>query len=250
MSIAVIKCGGSILDNLTDQFFGNIAKMQEKGIRPIVVHGGGSAIQDMLDKLNVTCSFVDGLRTTSADAMNVVEMVLSGYVNNALTRQINDNNIQAAGFSGSDAQLIQAEPINFERYGYVGDVTAVNTLFLQRMLDSGVVPVIAPIATGGDGSRYNVNADTAAGAIARDMNADRLIFMTDVPGIMQEEEVISNVSQTEIDHMIADGVIFGGMIPKVKAAAGSLGEGLSNVMIADAHQRISMSGFTGTIITK
>lgn len=220
--IVVVKCGGSILDNLTDSFFGNMAKMLENDVFPIVVHGGGPAIQEMLDKLDVTCAFTDGLRTTSAAAMDVVEMVLTGNVNNELTRRFNQAGMQAAGFSGADARLIQAVPKkNFQRYGYVGDVTDVNAAFLLAMLGRGIVPVIAPVAVGRDGSRYNVNADTAAGAIARATNAERLIFVTDVPGVMQGEKLLSNISETDMEQLIAEGVIQGGMIPKIKAAVGS-----------------------------
>ncbi|RYG73463.1 acetylglutamate kinase [Lentibacillus lipolyticus] len=249
-SIVVVKCGGSILNQLTDSFFGNMAKMLENEVFPIVVHGGGPVIQEMLDQLDVACTFTDGLRTTSAAAMDVVEMVLTGRVNNELTRRFNQAGMQAAGFSGADARLIQAAPKNFERYGYVGDVTDVNTSFLLAMLGRGIVPIIAPVAIGNDGSRYNVNADTAASAIARATNAERLIFVTDVPGIMQDEKLISHVSAADMERLIAQGVIQGGMLPKVKAAVGSLGGGLSDVMIADANQQISAAGFTGTTVTK
>ncbi|SFA84033.1 N-acetylglutamate kinase [Lentibacillus halodurans] len=248
--IAVIKCGGSIVDGLSEQFFHNIATLQQNGVKPIIVHGGGPAIQKLLDKLGVPFTFINGLRTTSAAAMNVVEMVLSGQINNTITRKLNVSGIQAVGLSGSDANLITAVPKNFQIYGYVGDVVDVNTLFLERILEQEIVPVIAPIAAGKNADRYNVNADTAAGAIAQATGAGKLIFVTDVPGIIKEEGLLHSASEAEIEDLIVRGVIHGGMIPKVKAAIACLNHNLHNVMIADANQVINDAGFTGTMITK
>lgn len=248
--IAVIKCGGSIIDNLSERFFENIQQLQQSGMKPIVVHGGGAAIKDMLDKLCVPFTFIDGLRTTSTEAMDVVEMVLSGHVNNAITRQMNAAGIQAAGFSGSDANLITCVPKDFQTYGYVGDVVGVNASFLESLLEQHIVPVIAPIAVGMDGYIYNVNADTAAGNLAESISAGKLIFMTDVPGVMQDGKLLASVTETQIEELITKGIIYGGMIPKVKAALACLNENLQHVMIADAHQTISNTGFTGTIIKR
>ncbi|WP_010530242.1 acetylglutamate kinase [Lentibacillus jeotgali] len=248
--IAVIKCGGSIIDSLSDGFFENIRQLQRNGVKPIIVHGGGPAIKDMLEKLGVAFSFIDGLRTTSAAAMDIVEMVLSGHVNNAITRHMNAAGIQAAGFSGSDANLITCVPKDFQTYGYVGDVVDVNNVFLQSQLEQHIVPVVAPIAVGEDGDSYNVNADTAAGNIAESMNAEKLIFVTDVPGIMQDGELVRSATRVQIEGLIDKGIIHGGMIPKVKAALACLNDDLQNVMIADANQAISDAGFTGTMIKR
>ncbi|MFD1361085.1 acetylglutamate kinase [Lentibacillus salinarum] len=248
--IAVIKCGGSIIDNLSDRFFDNIKQLQQNGIQPIVVHGGGPAIQDMLGKLDIPFSFIDGLRTTSAEAMDVVEMVLAGHVNNAITRKMNTAGVQAAGFSGSDANLMTGAPKDLPTYGYVGDVSGINVPFLLQILDQGIVPVIAPIAAGKNGDRYNINADSAAGAIAQAINAEKLIFVTDVPGIITEEGLLPSATEAEIEELIAKRVIHGGMIPKVKAALACLNEDLPTVMIADANQAINQAGFTGTAIKR
>src|SRR5699024_7293302 len=137
--IAVIKCGGSIIDSLSDRFFENIRQLQRNDVKPIIVHGGGPAIKLMLEKLDVPFTFIDGLRTTSAKAMDVVEMVLSGHVNNAITRQMNASGIQAAGVSGSDANLITCVPKDFQTYGYVGNVVGVNAAFLSSYIDHIIV---------------------------------------------------------------------------------------------------------------
>ncbi|ALX48450.1 acetylglutamate kinase [Lentibacillus amyloliquefaciens] len=247
--IAVIKCGGSIVDDLSDDFFNNIKTLQENGIKPVIVHGGGPAIQKMLDELDIEFSFIDGLRTTSAAAMDVVEMVLSGQINNAITRKLNKAGIQAAGFSGSDAHLITCTPIDFPTYGYVGEVNTVNAAFLEQITAQNIVPVIVPIATGQGDERYNVNADTAAGAVAQATGAGELIFVTDVPGVMQEGELRQSASEKEIEELIDTGVIDGGMIPKVKAALSCLSDSLQYVMIADVNQVVGKAGFTGTRIT-
>ncbi|SFD44435.1 N-acetylglutamate kinase [Lentibacillus persicus] len=248
--IAVIKCGGSIVDDLSDQFFHNIKTLQQNGVQPVIVHGGGPAIQKMLDTLEIDFSFIDGLRTTSEAAMDIVEMVLSGQINNLITRKLNQAGIQAAGFSGSDAHLIQCKPIDFATYGYVGEVTAVNARFLEKISSRGTVPVIAPIALSQDGERYNVNADTAAGAIAQAAGAGELVFVTDVPGIIENGALRQSTSESEIEALISEGVIDGGMIPKVKAALSCLSDSLQHVMIADANQVMGQDGFTGTRITK
>ncbi|HLS08376.1 acetylglutamate kinase [Lentibacillus sp.] len=246
--IAVIKCGGSIVDELSDQFFNNVAKLMKNGIKPIIVHGGGPAIRKQLDQLNVPYTFINGLRTTTKEAMDVVEMVLTGHVNNAITRKMNASGIQSAGFSGSDANLMTCVPKDFETYGYVGDVVEVNAVFLERLLAQHIVPVIAPIAVDKKGDSYNVNADTAAAAIAQGTGAEKLIFVTDVQGVMKGGKLLQSATSTEIEDLIVKGIIYGGMIPKVKAAVACLNKNLQNVMIADANQVMSDSGFTGTII--
>lgn len=250
LEVAVIKCGGSIIDGLSERFFENIKQLQRNGVKPIVVHGGGPAIKDMLEKLGVPFTFIDGLRTTSAEAMDVVEMVLSGHVNSAITRQMNAAGIQAAGFSGSDANLITCVPKDFQTYGYVGDVVSVKAVFLENLLEQNIVPVVAPIAVGEDGDSYNVNADTAAGNVASTMKAEKLIFVTDVPGILQDGGLLPSVTDAQIGELIAKGIIHGGMIPKVKAALACLNDDLQHVMIADANQMISDNGFTGTMIKR
>lgn len=221
-------------------------------MKPIIVHGGGPAIKEMLDKLQIETEFVDGLRKTTESVMNVVETILTGSVNNSLVRKLNLAGIQAIGLSGSDAKLLQAKPKNLARYGYVGEVTNVNASLLTKLLAQDIVPVIAPIAVGNDGTRYNVNADTVAGDVARALSAKQLIFVTDVPGIMQEDELIETVTDKEIDELISTGIIYGGMLPKVQAAVNSLSHQLEEAMIVDGKQSelATNTKLVGTIIRK
>jgi len=250
--IIVLKCGGSIIDVLSDQFFGNILALKKDGYKPVIVHGGGPAIKKMLDALEIETEFVDGLRKTTPEVMNVAEMVLTGIVNNALIRKLNLAGIQAIGLSGSDAHTLTAEPKELERYGLVGEVTDVNIPFLKQLMEEDIVPVIAPIALGADGNRYNINADTAAGAVAKALTAKQLIFVTDVPGILQGDELLESVTENEVAQLIAEGTIYGGMIPKVTAAIESLNETLDEVMIVDGKQSVIQTErqLVGTVIKK
>src|SRR5699024_11833833 len=159
--------------------------LQKSGLKPIIVHGGGPAIEEMLEDLQIKSEFIDGLRKTTKPVMDVVEMVLTGIVNNEITRKLSDHGIQSIGLNGSDVQLLKAKPKDFEKLGYVGEVTDVNVKFLKHLLETGVVPVITPVAVGEEGQSYNINADTAAGAVACAVSAKQLIFETDVPGLLQ-----------------------------------------------------------------
>lgn len=250
--IIVLKCGGSTIDELSDRFFTNISRLQKAGLKPVIVHGGGPAIKDMLTKLNIETEFIDGLRKTTEDMMDVVEMVLSGTVNQAFTRRLNDAGIQSIGLSGSDAQLITAEAIDIDRYGLVGKVTDVNSTVIHSLLDLGIVPVISPIGVGKCGTIFNINADTAAGAIASALDAKQLVFVTDVPGIMHDDKLLKTVTEGDIEKLIASGIVHGGMIPKVEAAMSSLTKELREVMIVDGKQSTlaSETRFVGTIIKK
>lgn len=250
--IIVLKCGGSTVDQLSDHFFANICKLKQAGLKPIIVHGGGPAIKQLLDKLNIETDFVDGLRKTTEQVMDVVEMTLSGTVNQALVRKLNDTGIKSIGLSGSDGQLLEAEAIDFERYGYVGNITRVNKELLMQLLDMDIMPVIAPVALDADGIRFNVNADTAAAAVAKSLDAKQLVFVTDVPGILHEEKLLKTVTKEEIEAFIQSGVVHGGMIPKVRAALDSLSGTLEEVMIVDGNQSAleTDTSLVGTIIRK
>lgn len=251
--IVVLKCGGSMIDSLSDSFFENIKSLQESGLKPIIVHGGGPAIKTMLDKQQIPSEFVDGLRKTTKPVLEVVEMVLTGMVMNSLVRKLNDSGINALGMSGSDANLIQVKALNFEKYGYVGEVTKVNTSLIESIIELGIVPVIAPIGLCVEGTRYNVNADTAAGAVGKALNAEQLVFITDVPGILKDDELLEATSEDEINDMIESGIIHGGMIPKVKAAVDCLGDSMDEAMIVDGNQAVIKSSegkLVGTVIKK
>lgn len=241
----VIKCGGSSIDELSAQFFQNIKSLQKRGVQPVIVHGGGPAIKDMLNKLAIEFEFIDGLRKTTEEMMNIVEMVLTGNVNPKLTRRFRDYGIKAFGV----ANVLHAAPLDLHKYGYVGDVTDVDTEMIERLLNDGIVPVISPIAIGEDGKTYNVNADTAAAAVAAKLNAEQLIFVTDVPGILQDGKLLDHVTEEEIYKLIENGTIYGGMIPKVKAALACL-EIIDEAMIVSgidselAHDATSLKGTT------
>lgn len=251
--IIVLKCGGSTMKNLTDSFFTNIKTLQKSGLKPIIVHGGGPEIKAMLDQLQIETEFVNGLRKTTSDVMDVVEMVLSGSVNNALVRKLNKAGMKSIGLSGADANLFEAVPKDFENLGYVGQMTRVNIAFLFDLLAQDIVPVIAPIAVGKDGNRYNVNADTVAGEVAKTVLAKQLIFVTDVPGILKDGELLESVTESDIKTYLSTGVIHGGMIPKVEAALYSLNDHLQEAMIVDGNQEVLAAHETvlvGTVIKR
>lgn len=252
-NIIVLKCGGSTIDTLSDSFFTNIKKLQKAGFKPIIVHGGGPTIEKVLEKENIGTEFVNGLRKTTEKVLDVVETVLTGVINNNMVRKLNQAKIKAVGLSGSDAQLIQAEPIDLKKYGYVGNVSRVNVAFLHQLLQNDIVPVIAPIGIGENGTRFNINADTAAGAVAKAVRAKQLVFITDVPGIMKDNQLLPSVTEQEVKQLIQSGVITGGMIPKVQAALNSLGHELQEAMIVDGNQAVLSTADTklvGTVIKK
>lgn len=239
--VFVIKCGGSTLTALPNAFFAELAAFQKEGKQPVIVHGGGPAISQALNKLGIHTEFVDGLRRTSSEVLDVVEMVLAGKINKEIVRRLSQNGAQAVGLSGTDGRLLTAEPVaNADRLGYVGDVTEVNAELLQTMLAAGYIPVVAPVALGDDNQRYNINADTAAGAVASSLGAGPFIVITDVPGIAGmvdgEKQVLPTVTPSQIQAMIESGEIYGGMIPKVKAALQCLSGNVQEVVIVNGSE--------------
>lgn len=242
-SYVVIKCGGSTLAALPDAFYNELHALQQRGITPIMVHGGGPVISEMLERLQIPSQFVNGLRRTTEEVLDVVEMVLSGIINKQIVRKILQHDLNAVGLSGVDGQLITAQPVeNAADVGFVGDVVDVNIQLLQDIVTAGYVPVIAPLGIDTAGQRYNINADTAAGAIASHLGVARMIVITDVPGIMSSnKQVLPEVSVTEINAMIASGEIYGGMIPKVKAAMQCLQGDVQQVVIIDGAEPNSLT---------
>ncbi|MDF2714816.1 MAG: acetylglutamate kinase [Paenibacillus sp.] len=237
----VMKCGGSTLAALPDVFFLDLKKLQEEGTIPVIVHGGGPAISDTLGKLGIETEFVNGLRKTNEAVLDVVEMVLSGQINKEIVRKIQQSGAKAIGLSGVDGHLIQAQPVaNAHEVGLVGDVTNVNAAIIQGIVDMGYMPVIAPVGLGDNAQRYNINADTAAGAVASHLGVERMIVVTDVPGIMKsvdgEKRVLPVVTVAEIEQMIADGDIYGGMIPKVRAAIQCIQGQVQEVVIVNGTE--------------
>ncbi|ANB56039.1 acetylglutamate kinase [Anoxybacillus sp. B7M1] len=247
----VIKCGGSVLNELSSSFFQSLQALHAQGKNIVIVHGGGPEIGQMLKQLAIESEFVNGLRKTTKEGLDVVEMVLAGKVNKQLVSLLWQYHLPGAGVSGVDGRLLEAAPLDLERLGYVGTVTRVNASFLAHFLRVRYIPVIAPIGCDQNGQKYNINADTAAGAIAQALRAQQLIFVTDVPGVLHNGSLVEYATAEEIEKMIEDGIISGGMIPKVKAALSALSDSLPEVMIVSGkHSFYSEGKLHGTSIQK
>ncbi len=237
----VMKCGGSTLAALPDSFFEELKLLQQDNIKPVIVHGGGPAISETLTKLGIETEFVNGLRKTSDAVLDVVEMVLAGRINKEIVRKIEQNGAKALGLSGVDGKLIMAKPVaNSNEVGFVGDVTAVEAAIIEGIMSMGYIPVIAPIGIDAASQRYNINADTAAGAVASFLDVEQMIVVTDVPGIMKkidgELQVLPEVTVEQIEEMIASGDIYGGMIPKVRAAVQCIQGKVQEVVIVSGQE--------------
>lgn len=236
----VIKYGGNAMleDSLVEKILQDITLLKFVGVNPIVVHGGGPAINQTLEALNIESKFHNGLRVTDARTMEVVQMVLTGTINKEITAQLNAMGAKAIGLCGKDANLIEATKYispDGTDLGYVGEVVGVNTELLNFLSQDQYIPVIAPIGCGPGGESYNINADTAAGAIAIALEAEKLIFLTDIDGVRrmpdQPETLISHIGRHEIESMIVSGQISGGMIPKVEGCLHALDHGVNRAHI-------------------
>ncbi len=236
-AVIVIKFGGHAMgdDAAMDQFARDIVLMKQVGVNPVIVHGGGPMISEMLGRLSIPTDFVNGRRITDGATVEVVEMVLSGRINKRIVQAINDQGGKAVGLSGKDARLMvcrQADP----DLGFVGEPEEVNPEVLRCLAGADFIPVVAPIGSGRNGETFNVNGDTAAGAIAAALKADRLLLLTDVPGVKDAAgEVVTQLSPEQVRTMIADGTIKGGMIPKVETALAALEGGVRAVVILDGR---------------
>lgn len=233
----VIKLGGHAMgsDNAMRSFARDVVLMRQVGLNPVVVHGGGPMINEMLDKLDIQSEFVDGKRVTDQATMDVVEMVLSGQVNNRLVQAISDQGGKAVGLSGKDAHLMVCEQTH-ANLGFVGTPIAVDPTILRDLHSAHAIPVIAPLGMGRDGETYNVNGDTAAGAIASALKADRLLLLTDVSGVKDKNgDVLTEIDPAIIPDLIADGTIAGGMIPKTETALAAMNDGVRAVVILDGR---------------
>lgn len=239
-TIAVVKFGGNAMSSpqLLEQFAEDIVLMHSVGIKPVIVHGGGPQIGEWLQRLGRTSIFVDGHRVTDADTLEVVQMVLIGKVNSELVSALNVHGPVAVGLSGQDAGLIEAEARHPD-LGFVGDVTSVNPSIIVRLVAMDLIPVVSTIGSDSDGQAYNINADAVASAIAEALNAQKLMFLTDVAGLLRDVDdpatLIQRVTAADARALIADGTIAGGMIPKIEGCLRAIEYGVGQVHLIDGR---------------
>ncbi len=236
-AIVVIKLGGHAMgsDEAMESFARDVVLMQQVGVNPVIVHGGGPMINQMLDKLEITSEFVNGKRVTDEATIEVVEMVLSGRVNKRIVQAINAQGGRAVGLSGKDANLITCDPVD-PALGLVGAPNDIDPSVLQSMFRDDMIPVIAPLGAGRAGETFNINGDTVAGAVAAALKADRLLLLTDVDGVKDAEgNVVTEMTPLQIEAMTKDGIIAGGMIPKTETALEAIRGGVRAVVILDGR---------------
>ncbi|MBP1749455.1 MAG: acetylglutamate kinase [Deltaproteobacteria bacterium] len=237
-AIFVIKYGGAAMEeeSLKKEFAKDVALLKYVGINPVIVHGGGPMIGRMLKDLQIPTRFVDGLRVTDEKTLQVAEMVLSGSVNKEIVKNINDMGGKAIGLSGKDGRLLVAKQVEGKDIGLVGEIVTVNVAIIKDISKHGYIPVIAPIADGVDGKAYNINADAAAGSIAAALSAEKFILLTDVEGVMNADgKLISMLKRSEIEKLIDDNVVTGGMIPKVICCTDALKAGVREAHVVDGR---------------
>ncbi len=236
-AVVVIKLGGHAMssDEAMDNFARDVVLMQHVGVNPVIVHGGGPMINEMLDKLDIKSKFVNGKRVTDKATVEVVEMVLSGRVNKWIVNAINRQGGRAVGLSGKDANLMICDQ-DAPELGLVGTPAEIDTGVLTTLFDANTIPVIAPLGAGRNGETLNVNGDTVAGAMAAALAADRLLLLTDVPGVMDETKtVLTDLTTTQVKDLTAAGVIAGGMIPKTQTCLDALAKGVRAAVILDGR---------------
>ena len=267
--VVVIKYGGHAMGDkkLAHTFAEDVTLLQKLGIKPVVIHGGGPQIGSMLDKLKIESSFIDGLRITNEETVEIVEMVLSGSINKDIVNKIHAAGGLAVGLSGKDAKIILADKLtdkfkdpnsNIEKFldiGFVGKPIKINPSIINIISDNLMIPIIAPVGFGTNNETYNINADTAAGAIASSLKAERILLLTDVEGVLDSDnKLISNISVTKAESMINDKIITGGMIPKIKTCLETVASGVKAAVIIDGRsphailREIFTTGGSGTMI--
>ena len=267
----VVKYGGSAMvdDECKRAFARDVVLMKLVGMNPIVVHGGGPQIGDLLDRLNIPTKFVDGMRVTDAATMDVVQMVLGGLVNKDIVSLLNTAGGRAVGITGQDADLIRARKLTPKRQhqqdigdapeiidiGRVGEVDQVNSGVLDTLIERGFIPVIAPVGIGADSESYNINADLVAGAVAQHLAAEKLILLTNTPGILDADgNTLTGLSSEDAERLIADGTVGGGMLPKVECALAAVVAGVAAAHIIDGRVphalllEVLTDGGVGTLI--
>lgn len=246
----VVKYGGNAMtdETLKNSFARDMVMLKLIGINPIVVHGGGPQIGEMLEKLKIQSEFINGMRVTTTETMDVVEMVLGGQVNKDIVNLINQNGGKAIGLTGKDGQLLHAKKLQVSRQtpdmlapeiidiGHVGEVTRVNTQVLDMLSQSDFIPVIAPIGVDTEGTSYNINADLVAGKVAEVLRAEKLILLTNISGLQDKSgEVLTGLTTQQVDELIADGTIYGGMLPKIQCALDAVHAGVTSAHIIDGR---------------
>ena len=238
--IIVVKYGGNAMlnEDLKKAVMGDIVLLSQIGVKVVLVHGGGPEINDTLQKMNVQTQFINGLRKTDKETVNVVQMVLAGKVNKDLVNLIENSQGKAVGLCGIDGHLIEAKPLN-EELGYVGEITKINPQIILDVLEDGFIPVISTIGCDKDGNVYNINADTVASKIAGELKATSLISMTDIKGILRDKEdeksLIPAINVSEAPQLMKEGIISGGMIPKVDCCVEAIRRGVKRVFIIDGR---------------
>ena len=267
----VIKYGGNAMtdEELKNSFARDVVMMKLVGINPVIVHGGGPQIGDLLKKIGKESQFVDGMRVTDSETMDVVQMVLGGLVNKDIVNLINQNGGQAVGLTGKDGQLIKAKKLKVTRsspemtapeiidIGHVGEVETMNTQIVDMLVQGDFIPVIAPIGVGEDGASYNINADLVAGKVAEVLKAEKLMLLTNISGLQDKAgNVLTGLSVAQVDELIKDGTIYGGMLPKINCALDAVKGGVNSAHIIDGRvpHAVLLEIFTdegvGTLITR
>ena len=246
----VIKYGGNAMvdEQLKSGFARDIVLMKTVGMNPVVVHGGGPQIGNMLKQIGKESTFVEGMRVTDSETMDVVEMVLGGLVNKEIVNLINQHGGKAVGLTGKDGELIHARKLTFERHnpemnapeiidiGHVGEVASIDPSVLEMLVQGDVIPVIAPIGVGEDGQSYNINADLVASKLATTLQAEKLILLTNTPGVLDKDgNLLTGLKAARVEELIADGTIHGGMLPKIRCALDAVQAGVNTAQIIDGR---------------
>ena len=243
--VVVIKYGGSAQTSpqLKEKFAEDILLMYLVGIKPVIIHGGGKKITEMLDALSIETKFIEGQCVTTKEVMRIVEMILSGEINNEITSMINSHGAKAIGISGKDAHFITAKAKDFTKWGLTGNITNVNADVISNLIAENFIPVIAPIAAGEEMGHpgFNINADLCASYVAKAIGANKIIFLTDTEGVLnKDKELLSTLTQDEIQALKNDGTIHSGMVPKVDACLEALNGGVTKAHIIDGRLEHSM----------
>ena len=241
----VIKYGGNAMTepHLKEGFAKDIVLLKLVGINPVVVHGGGPQINQMLEKIGKVGEFVQGMRVTDNETMNVVEMVLGGHVNKEIVSLLNVHGGKAVGITGRDNHFIRAKKLIVDTpeqkgvdIGQVGEIEAMDCTLIRQMVDAGYIPVVAPIGVGENGEAFNINADLVAGRLAQELNAEKLVLLTNIKGVLDKQgKLLTNLTLSNVDELIADGTLYGGMLPKIASALEAAKNGVKAVHILDGR---------------